>query len=81
VSAVIEESAVDAHFDVTGKITPRRFTWRGSTLSVEGVGRQWKEGDVWCFMVMAGGRPFELRMDGRTLRWWIARAPAARLAA
>ena len=79
---VNEEVSVEAQFDVTGEITPRRFTWRGRTLSVEGVGRRWKEGDERCFMVMAmGGKPFELRLDERTLCWLVARAPSLRLAA
>lgn len=74
------ETSVEAQFDVDGEITPRRFAWRGSMVSVEGVGRQWKEGDERCFMVMAvGGRPFELRLDERTLCWRVARAPAPRL--
>ncbi|MBN1979399.1 MAG: hypothetical protein JW918_18535 [Anaerolineae bacterium] len=78
---VNEETVVEAQFDVTGEITPRRFTWHGRTLSVEGVGRRWKEGDEQRFMVMASGQPFELRLDERTLRWQIARAPSTRLAA
>ena len=78
---VNEETVVEAQFDVTGEITPRRFTWHGRALSVEGVGRRWKEEDERCFMVMAGGQPFELRLDERTLRWRIARAPSTRLAA
>ncbi len=79
---VNEETAVEAHFDVAGEITPRRFTWRGRMLAVEGVGRRWKEGCERHFMVMAaGGQPFELRLDEQTLLWRIVRAPAPRLAA
>jgi hypothetical protein len=77
---VNEETSVDAQFDVDGEITPRRFAWRGSMVSVEGMGRRWKDGDERCFMVMAvGGQPFELRLSERKLRWRIARAPAPRL--
>jgi hypothetical protein len=77
---VDEKTSVEARFDVDGEITPRRFAWRGSMVPVEGVGRQWKEGDERCFMVMAaGGKPFELRLDERTLRWRVARAPVPRL--
>ncbi len=65
-----ETVAVDAHFDVTGEVAPRRFTWRGSTLKIEGIGRRWQDGNEHCFNVMAaGGRPFELRMDKDTLCW------------
>jgi hypothetical protein len=81
VKVVNEGIVVEAQFDVTGEITPRRFAWHGRMLSVEGVGRRWKEGDERCFMVMAGGQPFELRLDERTLRWEIARASSTRLAA
>jgi hypothetical protein len=78
---VNEETSVDARFDVSGEITPRRFTWRGSMVPVEGVGRRWKEGHERCFMVMAvGGKPFELRLDERTLCWRVARALVPRLA-
>lgn len=78
---VNEETVVEAEFDITGEITPRRFAWRGRTLPVEGVGRRWKEGDERCFMIMAGGQPFELRLDERTLCWRISRVPSTRLAA
>jgi hypothetical protein len=81
VKVVNEGIVVEAQFDVAGEITPRRFAWHGRMLSVEGVGRRWKEGDERCFMVMAGGQPFELRLDERTLRWEIARASSTRLAA
>ena len=65
-----ETVAVEAHFDVTGEIVPRRFVWRGSTLMIEGIGRRWREGSERCFAVLAaGGRPFELRLDKDTLCW------------
>jgi hypothetical protein len=81
VRIVSEEASVEAHFGVDGEITPRRFAWRGSMVSIEGVGRRWKEGDERCFMVMTmGGQPFELRLNERDLRWRIARAPMPRLA-
>ncbi len=67
-----ETVAVEAHFDVTGEIIPRRFIWRGSTLMVEGIGRRWREGSERCFAVLAaGGRPFELRLDEDTFRWCV----------
>lgn len=69
-----EEAVVEALFSVTGEITPRRFAWRGSVLSVEGVGRSWREGSERCFVVLAAGeRPFELRLDEKTLRWRVSR--------
>jgi hypothetical protein len=81
VTVVDGGTSVEARFDASGEITPRRFAWRGSMLAVEGMGRQWKEGDERCFMVMAaGGQPFELRLDERTLRWRVVRAPTPRLA-
>lgn len=70
-----EMAAVEAHFSVAGEITPRLFTWHGSTLMVEGVGRRWIEGNDRCFAVLAaGGRPFELRLDGETLLWCVTRS-------
>jgi hypothetical protein len=76
-----EPIAVEAHFDVEGEITPRRFEWQGSLLGVEGVGRCWSEGRERCFNVMAmGGRLFELRLDEEALRWSIAWGPLPRIA-
>jgi PncC family amidohydrolase len=76
-----ESIAVEVHFDVEGKITPRRFEWQGSLLAVEGVGRCWTEGGERHFTVMAmGGRLFELRLDEATLRWSIAGGPVPRMA-
>ncbi len=71
--SVSEETVVEARFSVTGEISPHSFTWRGSILSVEGVGRRWREGDERCFVVLAaGGRLFELRLDERTLCWQVS---------
>lgn len=63
---------MEARFDAAGTITPRSFTWRGSTLTVEGVGRRWREGSRRCFAVMAAGKPFHLCMDEATFRWWVS---------
>lgn len=74
-SATMSETSVEASFDVTGAITPRRFEWHGRQLSVEGVGRCWKQGAERCFLVLAaGGHPFELRMDETSFRWRVAPA-------
>jgi hypothetical protein len=76
-----EPIAVEAHFDVEGEITPRRFEWQGNLLHVEGVGRRWRVGGEHCFNVMAmGGRLFELRLDEDTLCWSMARGPLPRIA-
>ena len=65
-----EAVAVEAYFSMAGEITPRRFTWRGGTLVVEGAGRRWREGSDRCFVVLAaGGRLFDVRLDGETLCW------------
>lgn len=72
-----ESTAVEALFDAEGEITPRHFTWRGGRLQVEGVGRRWKDGEERCFAILAtGGRPFELRLNERTLCWRVSRAGA-----
>ena len=74
-----EATAVEVHFSATGEITPRRFTWRGSLLPVEGTGRRWQEGRERCFAVMAaGGRPFELRLDEETFCWRVISLSASR---
>lgn len=80
---VVDEGiSVEAHFGTAGEITPRRFTWHGLPLPVEGVGRRWKEGSERCFAVLAaGGRPFELRLNEETLCWRVARAPERGLVA
>ncbi len=71
-----ELTTVEAVFTPQGDVTPRRFEWHGHMLSVEGVGRRWREADERCFNVMAmGGRVFQLRLDERTLRWSVARGP------
>jgi hypothetical protein len=36
VTVMGEAVAVEAYFSMAGEITPRRFTWRGGTLVVEG---------------------------------------------
>jgi len=67
-------TSVAAHFDDEGEITPRRFTWAGTTLTVERVGRRWREQETRCFLVMvAGGTVYELRLDEHTLRWRVDR--------
>ncbi len=72
--AVAEPTAVEVRFDVEGELTPRSFTWRGASLTVEDVGRRWREGDKRCFNVLAAGsRCFELRLDEASLRWRVAR--------
>lgn len=77
ISEMSAAAAVEAYFSATGEIAPRRFTWHGGTLLVEGVGRCWREGRERCFAVLAaGGRPFELRLDEESLRWRVSRALA-----
>lgn len=77
-----EETVVEARFSMAGEISPRRFTWRGRTVPVEGVGRRWKEEGQRCFVVLAaGGRPFELRLDEETLRWQVSSVSASRVVA
>jgi hypothetical protein len=45
-----------------GTITPLRFTWRGVTLRVAGVGRSWSDaaGDHWLVMTAPPEQAFEL---------------------
>jgi len=54
-----EATLVEAYFSTVGEIPPRRFTWRGGTLAIEGVGRRWREGSERCCSVLAAGEcPF-----------------------
>jgi hypothetical protein len=50
VTVMGEAVAVEACFSITDAIAPRRFTWQGSTLVVEGVGRRWREGNERCLL-------------------------------
>ena len=72
-----EMTAVEARFSPTGEITPRSFTWQGAHLTVEGVGRRWREGGMRCFTVMALGQTFELRLDEEAFCWRVTRGPAS----
>ena len=74
-----ELAVVEACFDTTGEITPRRFEWQGKLHVVEGVGRRWTEGGETCFNVIAmGGRLYQLRLNRVTLRWSIPREASPR---
>jgi len=71
---------VEACFDTTGEVAPRRFEWQGKLHVVEGVGRRWTEGGETCFNVMAtGGRLYQLRLDRATLRWAVSREASPRI--
>lgn len=70
-------AAVEAVFGEDGRIEPRRFTWQGTWLDVEGVGRRWTEDAERCWNIMAaGGSVFELRLDLASLRWAVTRGPS-----
>ena len=81
-------AAVEAVFAEDGGIEPRRFTWRGTWVDVESIGRRtyilleiarrrWEDDGARCLNVMAaGGRAFELRLDRATLRWTVIRGPS-----
>lgn len=63
---------VIARFDLDGKVTPLRFTWKGQDYVVEGAGRRWQAEDGLHILVMAAGeRVFELIFDPRVGRWLI----------
>jgi hypothetical protein len=67
-------TTVEAIFSPEGEITPRSFTWRGTRLPIEGVGRRWTEKGKRCFTVIAVGRLFELRLDEGSFCWRVTRA-------
>lgn len=70
-------AAVEAVFGEDGRIEPRRFTWQGTWLDVEGIGRRWTDDGERCFNVLAaGGRAFELRFDPASVRWAVMGGPS-----
>lgn len=73
---------VTAHFDENGKVTPMRFTWRGSVYLVESVGRHWNLEETLHILVMVpGGRIFELVFVGKEARWYLGGVQPDRMAA
>ena len=76
-----EATVVEARFEATGEITPRRFAWRGRMLTVEGVGRRRQEGRERCFDVMAaGGQQVEFGMGEETFCWQVIPLSSSRRA-
>jgi hypothetical protein len=57
-----EPTEVEVRVAADGTVTPLRFTWRGTTLRVAGVGRRWSDeaGDHWMVMTTPPERVFEL---------------------
>ena len=73
---------VTAHFDVNGKATPLRFTWKGSTYLIESIGRRWQAEHILHILVMVPeGRIFELLFDCTQARWYLGRAETERMVA
>jgi len=48
-----ESTNVTARFDPQGKIIPLSFTWRGSTYTVDSIGRRWQDEAGLHILVMA----------------------------
>ena len=77
---VDEPIMVQARFDAQGRVWPVAFVWRNRTRYITEQGRQWVEGadsdaPCRCFLVRAAnGDTFELRLELKTLRWWLHRA-------
>ena len=77
-----EPAEVEVRFDVTGKITVLRFTWRGTRMPVTSQGRQWVAEDGRHFLVMTTGeRVFELVYESTEGVWRVAKAPGRELSA
>ena len=78
----MEPIEVTAHFDLTGKATPLRFTWKKTIYLIESTGRQWQDEQGQHFMVMVtGGRLFELLFVCSTRCWYLANMGPTRLPA
>ena len=73
---------VEARFGADGKITVLSLTWRGRTLPVTSMGREWDAGDGHHFLVMtAGERIFELVFHSTSGVWNVVKAPEMRAVA
>jgi hypothetical protein len=73
---VNEPTAIEAHFDASGAVRPRRFTWEKTWLDVSDVGRQWIDAAGRHVLVMvAGRRTFELLLERESLSWRVVRVP------
>jgi hypothetical protein len=78
----MEPIEVTARFDEQGKITPVRFTWKGSVYLVESTGRRWQAEDGLHILVMVPGeRVFELLFHAEETRWYLGRGGTNRMAA
>lgn len=68
----MEPLEVTAKFDEDGKVTPLRFTWKGSEYLVESTGRQWETSDgVHILVMVAGERIFELVFNQVQRLWFL----------
>jgi hypothetical protein len=75
----MEPLEVTARFDEAGKITPLKFTWKGSKYTVESTGRHWRDETGYHVLIMAmGERVFELLLDGEQMIWFIKPVGASR---
>ena len=73
---------VTAHFDEHGKVTPLRFTWKGSAYQVESTGRRWSDANGQHILVMVpGGRIFALSFVNAEARWYLERVGPNRMVA
>lgn len=78
----MEPLEVTAKFGEDGKITPLRFTWKGSDYLVESTGRQWEASDGKHILVMVpDGRIFELVYNPKEVRWLLGRVESGGMAA
>lgn len=69
-----EPVAVEVYFEQDGHLRLRNFFWEGSIYQVSAMGRSWREGKYYHFLVMTSlGETFELTLDTEKLRWWIER--------
>lgn len=77
-----EPTEVQARFGADGAMTVVTLTWRGHTLRVTSMGRQWVAGERRHFLVMvAMDRIFELTYHLASGQWHIVGAPQQSLSA
>jgi hypothetical protein len=69
----MEPIEVTARFDADGRVHPIKFVWKGMTVPVASVGRDWKDQEGLHVLVMDfQGQAYELVFVLAENRWYLA---------
>jgi hypothetical protein len=78
----MEPIEVTARFNLTGRIDPIDFTWKGHHYRIESTGRRWDAPDGQHILVMSyGDRVYELLFSPSDRRWFLGEVGPHRIAA